>query len=90
MCRLIVVFRLLHGLTAPRELRRLMRRMPRTPRLWVRTASGICPETDAEYLASDAQTYHPQQVLQLLQGLQPRNAQLPARRRAQELAHLLR
>src|SRR6476619_4720770 len=38
----------------------------------------------------DAQTHHPQQVLQLLQGLQHRNAELPARRRAQALAHLLR
>src|SRR6476661_1200971 len=45
---------------------------------------------NAGSMGLDAQTHHPQQVLQLLQGLQHRNAELPARRRAQELAHLLR
>jgi hypothetical protein len=50
MRHLIVVFRLLRGLFGPWELRRLMRRMPTTPRLWVQTESGIRPETDADYL----------------------------------------
>ena len=45
-----VVVRFLRGLIAPWELRRLMRRLPTMPRLWVRTESGIRPETDAEYL----------------------------------------
>jgi hypothetical protein len=48
---LIAVFRLLRSLIAPWELRRLMRRMPTTPRLWVPAKSGIRPETNAEYLA---------------------------------------
>ena len=48
------------------------------------------PQPDRTAMGVDAQTYHPQQVLQLLQGLQQHNAQLPARRRAQKLAHLLR
>ena len=30
------------------------------------------------HLSADAQTHHPQQVLQLIQGLQHRNAELPA------------
>ena len=51
MRHLIVVFRFLRGLIAPWELRGLMRRLPATPRLWVRTESGIRPETDADYLA---------------------------------------
>ena len=38
----------------------------------------------------DAQAHHPQQVLRQLQGFQHRNADLPARRRAEELGHLLR
>ena len=46
-----VVFRFLRALIAPWELRRLRRRMPTTPRLWVRTKSGIRPEADADYLA---------------------------------------
>ena len=46
-----MVLRLLRGLIAPWELRRLMRQMPTTPRLWARTESGIRPETDADYLA---------------------------------------
>ena len=45
-----VVFRFLQGLIAPWELHRLRRRLPTTPRLWVRIKSGIRPETDAEYL----------------------------------------
>ena len=48
---MIVVLRFLRGLLAPWELRRLMQRLPTTPRLWVRTESGIRPETDADYLA---------------------------------------
>jgi hypothetical protein len=54
--------------------------------------SGLlsAPQPDRTRMGVDAQTYHPQQVLQLLQGLQHRNAELPPRRRAQELAHLLR
>jgi hypothetical protein len=46
-----MVFRFLRSLIAPWELRRLMRRLPTTPRLWVRTESGMRPETDADYLA---------------------------------------
>ena len=46
-----VVVRIFQRLFAPWELHRLMQRMPTTPRLWVRTASGIQPETDADYLA---------------------------------------
>ena len=38
----------------------------------------------------DAQAHHPQQVLRQLQGFQHRNADLPARRSAEELGHLLR
>jgi hypothetical protein len=49
--RVSVVVRFLQGLIAPWELRRLMRRLPTTPRLWVRTKSGIRPEADADYLA---------------------------------------
>ena len=45
-----VVVRFLQGLIAPWELHRLMRRLPTTPRLWVRTKSGIRPEADADYL----------------------------------------
>src|SRR5271169_4219508 len=54
--------------------------------------SGLlsAPQPDRTAMGVDAQTYHPQQVLQLLQGLQHRNAELPPRRRAPELAHLLR
>ena len=48
------------------------------------------PQPDRTVMGVDAPAYHPQQVLQLLQGLQHRNAELPAQRRAQELAHLLR
>ena len=45
-----VVVRFLRGLIAPWELRRLRRRLPVTPRLWVQIKSGIRPETDEEYL----------------------------------------
>ena len=45
-----VVVRFLQGLIAPWELHRLRRRLPTTPRLWVRTKSGIRPEADADYL----------------------------------------
>src|ERR1700733_5514869 len=45
------VVRIFQHLFAPWELHRLMRRMPTTPRLWVRTESGILPESDADYLA---------------------------------------
>ena len=37
----------------------------------------------------DAPTHHPQQMLRHVQGFQHRNAELPAQRRAQELAHIL-
>ena len=47
-------------------------------------------QSDRTVMGVDAQTYHPQQMLQLIQGLQQRNAELPARRRAEELGHLLR
>jgi len=50
MHRVSVVVRFLQGLIAPWELHRLRRRLPTTPRLWVRTESGIRPETDADYL----------------------------------------
>ena len=45
------VFWPLRSLIDAWELRRLMRRMPTTPRLWAPTESGIRPETDADYLA---------------------------------------
>src|SRR4249919_1553498 len=53
---------------------------------------GLLPtsQSDRTSMGVDAQTHHPQQVLRLVQGLQHRNAELPAQRRAQELAHLLR
>jgi hypothetical protein len=51
LARGCLIVGLLRGLIAPWELRRLMRRMPTTPRLWVRTKSGIRPEADADYLA---------------------------------------
>ena len=53
---------------------------------------AYCPHLNPieRLMGVDAQAHHPQQVLQLLQGLQHRDAELPARRRAQELAHLLR
>ena len=51
MTRLVGVFWPLRRLFSAWELRRLMRQMPTTPRLWVPTPRGIRPEPDAEYLA---------------------------------------
>jgi hypothetical protein len=48
---LIGMFWPLRNITDAWVLRRLMRQMPTTPRLWVPTNLGIRPETDAEFLA---------------------------------------
>ena len=53
---------------------------------------GLLPasQPNRTTMGVDAQAHHPQQVLRQLQGFQHRNADLPARRRAEELGHLLR
>jgi transposase len=53
---------------------------------------GLLPASQPNRTAMglDAQAHYSQQVLRQLQGFQHRNADLPARRRAEELGHLLR
>ena len=60
-------------------------------RIGLHFSPAYCPHLNPiERLWGLMHRNRPQQVLQLIHGLQQRNAALPARRRAQELAQLLR